>query len=138
MSLAIIELAGARPLAPRINSFTARFWDGLAAGRLCTTRCTGCARAAFPPRQFCPGCGGQQMEWVDIAGTGVLYACTTVHAAPSMFPTPYTLLIVDLDEGLRLVTRLLEGTDAPPIGARLRLVVTRYTDGCLFAAVPDP
>ena len=137
MSLAILDRNCARPLAPRVNRFTARFWDALARGELQTTRCADCARASFPPRQFCPGCGGTRMEWMGLQGTGTLYAHTTVHAAPSMFPTPYTLAIVDLDEGLRVVTRLVDTPTKPMPGTRVRLVVTRYTDGCLFEAAAE-
>jgi uncharacterized OB-fold protein len=135
MNLAIVPMDGARPLAPRVNAYTTRFWEALAAGRLETTRCAACQRASFPPRQFCPGCGGRQLQWFELRGTGTLYAQTTVHAAPSMFPVPYTLAIVDLDEGIRVVTRLLHEGTVPPLDSRVRLVVTRFTDGCLFAAV---
>ena len=137
MSLQIIDAPGARALAPRVDRFTAQFWDALAAGELRTTRCTACARASFPPRRFCAHCGAGHTEWFTLSGSGTLYSYTTIHAAPSMFPTPYTLAIVDLDEGVRLVTRLLDEY-APRIGARVRIVVTRHADGCLFAAIQLP
>jgi hypothetical protein len=43
--------------------------------------------------------------------------------------------IIDLAEGPRLVTRVL-GSLPPPIGSRVKIVVTRHDDGCLFAAIP--
>jgi uncharacterized OB-fold protein len=60
-----------------------------------------------------------------------------IHAAPAVFraEAPYRVGIVDLDEGLRIATRIL--CEAPPaLDASVEIVVLRYVDGPLFAARP--
>ena len=134
MTLPIIDFPYPMPYAPRINGLTAPFWSALAVGKLLAMRCEDCARPCFPPRRVCPGCGGQHLGWLELSGRAELYSSTTVHAAPTMFPTPFTLAIVDTVEGLRLLTRILDEEKIPATGSAVRLVVTRFTDGCLFAA----
>jgi uncharacterized OB-fold protein len=77
------------------------------------------------------------VEWNDLSGRGRLYAQTRVHAASRAFAAdlPYRLCIVDLDEGLRIATRL-EADEQPQLDCRVRLVVLAYEDGPSFAAVP--
>ena len=136
MILDIVEMAGDRPLEPRSNQFSVQFWDGLNEGVFRTTRCNSCEHITFPPKQHCPECGGTEVLWMSLEGGGALYAKTTIHAAPSYFAddVPYTVAIVDLDEGVRLVTRLLD--DEASLDSRVQLVVARYQDGCLFAVRP--
>ena len=137
MSLHTVVLPGRRGIPPRVNTFTARFWTALEEGRLESTRCRACAHLGFPPRRICIACGAQDPEWVELSGAGVLYSSTVIHAGPSLYWAggPYTVGIIDLAEGPRLVTRVL-GSLPPPIGSRMQIVVTRHDDGCLFAAIP--
>jgi hypothetical protein len=60
------------------------------------------------------------VEWVPAAGTGTVHAATTVHmqVLPELEP-PYVVALVELDEGPRLVTNLVE--PAPAIGDRVEL-----------------
>jgi uncharacterized OB-fold protein len=133
--LEIVDIAKPRAYPPRVSAFTKPFWDGLAKGRLQTTRCAACGRFSFPPKPFCPHCWHREVTWAPLSGRGRLYAATAIHAAPMVFrnEAPYRVGIVDLEEGLRLATRLL-GEEAIPLDAPVRLVTLRYTDGPLFAA----
>lgn len=136
MTLEIIVRAGRRPVAPRVSNFTAYFWEQLEQGRMVATECGNCKHISFPPKSHCPECGGQPTEWTELCGNGTLYSVTTVHAVPALFAeeVPYHIAIIDLEEGVRLVTRLLI-TDKPPLpDSNVKLVVVRYEDGCLFAA----
>lgn len=132
MTLEIVRVAGPRPIAPRVNAFTERFWNALAAGRFETTRCTDCRRVSFPPKPHCPGCGSRRVEWVEIGGRGRLYSATVVHqSAPAFGAEPFTAAIVDLECGVRLATRLI---DVAPLDVPVELVVLAFDDGPLFAA----
>ena len=132
MTLEIVKVTGPRPVAPRINAFTERFWSALAAGRFETTRCLDCGRLSFPPKAHCNGCGSRRFEWVEAAGRGRLYSATVMHqSAPAFGAAPFTVAIVDLDCGVRLVTRLIEPA---PLDAVVELVVLAFDDGPLFAA----
>jgi len=101
------------------------YWQGAAAGELRYRRCRDCDAAIFYPRSLCTECGAPDPDWATSAGIGTVYACSRVHRAPPAFrdQDPYTVLLVDLDEGFRMMSRLAEGdTDAISIGDRVRVV----------------
>lgn len=82
------------------------FTLGLAAGRLRYQRCDACASALTGQRYACSRCGSPRLAWCDAAGTGTVYAVSTVHRAPTeafRALLPYTLVLVDLDEGPRVM-----------------------------------
>jgi uncharacterized OB-fold protein len=136
MSLEIRVSSMPRPLTPRPSEFTQPFWAALDAGRFLTTMCTACRRISFPPREFCTACAEAQPEWVELSGHGCLYSSTRVHAAGGRFAwmAPYSIGIVDLEEGPRLLTRLMPEASSLALDARIRLIVLRHADGPLFAA----
>ncbi|WP_424138324.1 Zn-ribbon domain-containing OB-fold protein [Roseomonas chloroacetimidivorans] len=135
MTVAVRQAAGRRAYPPRVTAHTRRFWEGLAEGRLETTRCTSCGQFSFPPKPVCPHCWSCTVEWKPLSGRGRLYAATTIHAAPAVFraEAPYHVAIVDLEEGLRLATRLLDEA-IPALDTPVRIVALVYEDGPLFAA----
>ena len=123
------------PYPPRVSEFSQTFWDALAEGRFLTTRSVSTSRLTFPPKPLSPDDWSTDMEWVELSGEGTLYSHTTIHASPTAFiaELPYTLCIVDLDEGLRLATRYI-GDTPPQIGGRVRLVTVHHTDRVSYAA----
>jgi hypothetical protein len=135
MTLAVQIVDRPRAFPPRMTEFTQRFWLGLAAGRFETTRCDDCERLTFPPKPFCPHCWSKRIAWVPLCGRGKLYSQTVVHAAPAVFQgeVPYRVGIVDLDEGLRIATRVLADVE-PKLDTAVEIVVLDYRDGPLFAA----
>jgi uncharacterized OB-fold protein len=137
MTLAVQIVDRPRAFPPRITEFTQAFWHSLAAGRFETTRCDSCERLTFPPKPFCPHCWSKQIAWVPLSGRGKLYSQTLVHAAPLVFQdeVPYRVGIVDLDEGLRIATRVLSEAE-PKLDIIVEIVVLLYRDGPLFAARP--
>ena len=136
-SLPIVKAQGRRSYPPRVSAFTRSFWDGLAEGRWQTTCCQDCGRQTFPPKPVCPHCWGTHIEWTPLSQRGTLYSWTRIHAAPTAFAgeVPYAVGIVDLDSGLRLACRLVDGTDLKP-GMAVEMTVLQYEDGPLFAARP--
>ena len=95
------------------------FSDGLDQGRLRYQRCSACGLALTGQRLACTGCGGVQLAWCDAAGGGTVYAASTVHRAPTeawRALAPYTLVLVDLDEGPRVMAH---GAPGLQIGARV-------------------
>ena len=78
--------------------------EGLSQGELKYQRCAACGVAQKLARMVCAGCGSPSLEWRNSAGLGTVYAVTLVSRAPSdVFRplAPYTLVLVDLDEGAR-------------------------------------
>ena len=127
------------PMSSRQNALTKPFWEGLKADEIRTTQCAQCAHITFPPKKMCPQCGSDNMSWIPLSGKGTLYSVTIVHAAPPSFAAdaPYTVAIVDTEENVRLIARLLCDTDnMPKLDTPVDLVVLHYKDGDLFGAVP--
>lgn len=77
------------------------------------------------------------MQWKPVSGSGKVYTHTTVHAAPELFRQEgvYSLAIIDLQEGVRLVTRWV-GDTPPECNEPSCLVILQYDDGLLFGACP--
>jgi len=136
VTLPVLNIAGKRPYPPRVSEFTRTFWQGLAEGRFLTTRCAECAKPSFPPKPFCPHCWSERIEWVPLVPRGRVYSSTVMHAVPAYFrhEVPYRVGIVDLEDGLRIATRLLGVEQGFAVGARAEIVVLAYEDGPLFAA----
>ena len=117
--------ARTRPPIP-VNADTAPFWSGCARGELLYQCCVACGRNQFPPRGHCAHCQADGLEWRASARAGSVHTFTVVHRAPSAAfkaQVPYTIALVDLDEGFRLMLNVL---DSPPrevaIGSRVRVV----------------
>jgi len=82
-----------------------KFADYLQKGKLMGTKCKKCGEIYFPPRADCLKCMDDTFEWIEFSGKGTLNSYTTIHAAPKGFDdiAPYTIGIVDLKEGGRLL-----------------------------------
>jgi len=93
--------------------------DALAEGRLLLQRSRSSGAVVFPPRIMEPGTGEEDLEWIEASGMGTVYAVTIVHPRPPA--EPYNVVLVDLDERVRLMSRV-DGVaaDAVRIGARVR------------------
>lgn len=89
-------------------------------------RCAACGQRSFPSADTCPWCGRASVEPVDLSTTGTLWAWTAVTAAPPGYsgPVPYGFGVVQLDDGVRVITRLTEpDPDALTFGHPMRLVL---------------
>lgn len=95
----------------------------LAEGRFLLQRALSTGTRIFPPRVMEPVTGETDLEWVAAMGTGTVYSVTVVSQKPPA--APYNVVLVDLDEGPRLMSRI-EGIepDAVHIGMRVKARVT--------------
>ncbi len=133
-------------MRPVPDADTAPYWEGVSAGELRLQRCGACGLAVFYPRAVCPHCGGDRLSWFTAAGTGTVYSYTVVHRAFGEFAAqaPFTVALVDLDEGVRMMTRIVGPSAARPggvhIGQRVRMEVARVGDAELpcFRQVAQP
>jgi uncharacterized OB-fold protein len=118
-----------------IKSFTSEtkvsdFVTHLEQGRLMTTKCRGCGKLRFPPRAYCPECGDELMDWVEMETTGRIVTFTTVYYGPAGFEdkTPYTIAIAEFPGGIQ-ITGHIDGSipgDRIRVGMKVRVVpVTR-------------
>lgn len=82
------------------------FLEALERGELLYQACRECNAPQTPARFACRRCASERLEWRRAAGGGVVYALTVVARAPSeefRALAPYTLVLVDLDEGARVM-----------------------------------
>ena len=114
-------------LAPTVTQDTQFFWDGLMARRLLIQKCSGCGLLRHPPRPMCPTCRSVQWEAIESSGNGTVYSFVIPHHPPLPgFDGPYIVAIVELEEGTRLVTNLVDvEAEAVTIGMP---VVVRYEE----------
>jgi acetyl-CoA acetyltransferase/uncharacterized OB-fold protein len=97
-----------RPI-PQPTPETAHFWKGAAEGRLVLQRCVDCDGGAyFPPRPFCPRCSSRNVEAFDASGRGRLWSHVINHRSRPGFEAPYAIAVVQLDEGPRMMTNLVD------------------------------
>lgn len=117
--------------APAVNPENKPFWDAAAQGRLYYKRCNDCGEPHFYPRAICPFCFSDRTEWATSSGAGTIYSYSVLRKGP---PVPYTLAYVTLDEGVTMLTNLVDcDFDALAIGQRVKVVFKPAEDG---SAVP--
>ena len=116
---------------PHIDALNAPFWEGLAADEVRLQKCAGCGVHQYPAESFCYECGAKSLDWVKVAGEGTIYSFIVVHQPyhKAFKPfLPYTVAIVQMDEGQRMLSAML-GLEKPvAIGDRVKPCI-RHVDG---------
>jgi uncharacterized OB-fold protein len=113
------------PLDPQ-GGVLARHQAALNEGRFLIQRCSGCGRAVYFPRELCPHCGHGDLAFVSPVGTGTVYAVTTVRRKAEA-GGDYNVSLIDLDEGVRLMSRVEGLPDTGlRIGQRVKARVTQH------------
>ncbi len=98
-----------KPL-PQPEPLAKPYWDSLRDGAMQLQRCAGCERFVFYPRAMCPHCGSRDLSWQRVSGRGRLHSFCIPHRHPSPAfqpDLPYVVALVELDEGVRLMTNLI-------------------------------
>ena len=111
--------------APTPTPETAEFWAATAEGRLLLKRCTACAAVIWYPRAICPVCHATTTEWFASSGRGRVYSYTVSRRGEGAFKdaAPYVLAYVELDEGPRLLTNIVDcDVDAVAIDQQVQAV----------------
>ena len=111
---------------PIADAFTQPWWDACHARQLLARTCATCGRNHFPPRPSCPHCWSDQVTWQQVSGRGTLYTFSVVREndlAPFGENLPYVPAIVELEEGPRLMTSIVESpSTAIAVGALVEVV----------------
>jgi len=92
---------------PVCSMDSAFFWDAAKRGELMIKQCGACKTLLHPPRPMCPECHATQMVPVKMSGRGTVYSWgMPIHPFPHGFATPPIVALIDLEEGVRLVSNL--------------------------------
>ncbi len=99
------------PTAPRprpaVSDDTRFFWEGAARKELLVQRCASCGALRHPPRPMCARC--RSLEWAAarMSGRGSVYSFVVHHHPPVPgFDVPFVVALIELDEGVRIVSNL--------------------------------
>jgi len=125
------DAKGYRKPLPRIDEESRGYWEALARHELYLQRCRDCGTLRFYPRALCPSCLSSTVEWVRASGRGTVYTFTVTHQnqAPGFREElPYVLAIVELAEGVRMMTNIVGcAPDAVRVGMPVEVVFEDVT-----------
>jgi uncharacterized OB-fold protein len=113
---------------PVADQESAPFYEGAREGKLMLQRCASCGRKRLPGRERCVDCWSEDFEWSPASGRGTLYTFGIMHQQyhPAFASViPYNYAIVELEEGPRLVTNIV---DCPNEDLRVDMPVTAVFD----------
>ncbi len=97
-----------QPNIPVPTPETMHFWEGTTLKELRLQRCKACQKAYFPPRPFCPECSSSDIEIFKATGKGRIHTFIVSRFRSPGFETPYSLAVVELDEGPRMMTNIVD------------------------------
>jgi len=107
------SMSDGRRARPQPTPETQHFWDGTRAGELRLQRCNACGKVYFPPRPFCPTCAAREVSVFAASGKGRLYSYVIHHRPVPGFTPPYAIAVVELEEGPRLMTNIIDCPQTP-------------------------
>ena len=104
-------MAGYSKRLPNTNPESLPFWEAAIKHQLLIQKCRECGSYRFYPRSICPHCLSYEVDWVESSGRGQIYSFTVSYRARSAefrADVPYNLAIVELEEGVRLMSNIVE------------------------------
>ena len=122
-------------LHPEPNADSRPFWEAARERRLVIRHCKACGTKHFMPRNGCPNCWSEDLEWVDASGRATVHTFSIVRRAPLpefAANAPYVVAMVDLEEGPRMYTNIVgAGALDVAIGDKVQVQFDDRGEGCL-------
>jgi uncharacterized OB-fold protein len=112
----------AKPL-PQISAEMAPFFEAARRHQLMVQRCRGCGTLRFPARDRCSACLARDADWVPVSGRGTVFSFAVMHQVYNpgfAAEVPYAVVLVQLEEGPRLISNVVGG---PPGDIRIGMPV---------------
>ncbi|MCH8813588.1 MAG: Zn-ribbon domain-containing OB-fold protein [Chloroflexi bacterium] len=103
-------MSGYKKPLPEVTPWSQPFWSAAKEHRLVFQHCPSCELNILYPKLFCPNCYSSDLQWMDASGRGEVYTFSVIHLhPPSPFrdSLPYVVAIVQLDEGVQLMTNIV-------------------------------
>jgi uncharacterized OB-fold protein len=115
---------------PTPTPVSAPFWKGCQRGELLVQRCGACGEHVFIPMPCCTHCTSLDLEWVRSSGQGTVYSYSVVwRPQQPAFATPYIVAIVEMEEGWKMLSNLLDCTpEAVAVGMPVEVVFREMSD----------
>jgi uncharacterized OB-fold protein len=116
---------------PATSPDTEFFWEGARQGKLLAQQCLSCRELRHPPGPACPFCHSLDYDIAELSGRGVLYSYAVQRHPPAPgFDGPALVVVVELEEGVRLVSNLVGvDPDDVKIGEPLEVFFVNQEEG---------
>lgn len=106
---------------PDLRGEEREFFERCQQGQLPIQLCLACERHVFYPRAVCPYCDGKRLAWREACGRGLIHTFTVQFRRPSGYgEEPYITAIVDLEEGVKMMSRIMAAPESVFVGQRVR------------------
>lgn len=119
-----------KPL-PVVDEDSRPFWEATRRGDLLLKHCSACHQYHFFPRAICPHCHSDAVTWAPSTGRGAIYSFTVARrpAGPAFKDdVPYVVALVQLDEGPRIMTRIISSPEAVRVGMPVEVIFQAASD----------
>jgi uncharacterized OB-fold protein len=116
---------------PDVSGEEKTFFDFCRQRRLAIQYCATCDSHVFYPRSVCPTCWESSLEWVDASGRATVFTFTIQHRESPGYEgqAPYVLAMVELEEGVRMMTRIVAEPERVTIGMPVHVAFATIGDG---------
>jgi enoyl-CoA hydratase/carnithine racemase/uncharacterized OB-fold protein len=119
---------------PVIQPWTQEFWKATKQGKLLVQHCNDCNSNIFFPKQVCPECWSKDLTWIKSTGKAKVYTFSVMldQVEPKfMGDLPYVIAMVDLEEGIRMTTRIVNcKPETVTIGMNVEVVFQEVSPEC--------
>ncbi len=98
-------------LRPRVDLDNQGFWEAVRQHKLVFQKCKDCGLLVHRPRPMCPRCNSMEREWALSTGKGIVYSWVNFVYANAAYPgikVPYTVVVVEMAEGVRMISNLYD------------------------------
>ena len=115
---------------PPMSDLAQPYFDGAGDGELRLQQCRDCSKYQFYPRTICSHCSGDELDWKNASGNGVIASFTVVRRAVSAaYEAPYVVALIDLAEGPRMMSALVDiDPEAVAIGQAVTVAFDQWSD----------
>ena len=108
------------------------FWEGVKERRLLIQQCGECGKLRHPPTPMCPSCGSLDNRALESAGNGSILTWIVSRHPTEPDAEPRIVILVQLDEGTRIVSNLIDADPATVVNdARVEVCFVDY-DGTVL------
>ena len=117
-------------IQPSTSHLSQTYWEACKQGLLRLQYCLNCRQYQFYPRILCNNCAQSELEWKDVSGKGTIASFTIVARPVSKaYESPYVIALVDLDEGPRMMSSIVDiGDKTVKIGAKVGVAFEQWSE----------
>jgi uncharacterized OB-fold protein len=115
---------------PLIDDDNRVFWDEMKNHKFMLQHCNDCQKFIFYPRIICPHCYSENISWKETSGQGKVESYTVVHRAMPPFKdeVPYVVGIIQLNEGVKMLSRIINKREDVAIGKNVSVVYQKIEE----------